>query len=104
MTAYRVQVHGRPTPTYTIRAEDGAITYPGWDAPQPERWRVVGIAEARPFGRLREVPDWRAVLDAGAPTFANGTPRYHLIDFDHGSLRWWGAGITSAYRTEDTHA
>lgn len=82
---------------WSVRANDGAITSEIWRTPHAASWRVVGVSEARPFGRVRPVPDWRAILAAGAPPFSNGSPRYRIVDIDHGTRRLWGSGIVAAW-------
>jgi hypothetical protein len=58
------------------------------------QWRFVALAyaEGRGMGAGHRAPVTLADLADGlAPaTYKKGTPRYTVIDFDHGSHRVWG--------------
>lgn len=75
------------------------------------QWTLVALGRIGPFGHVTRVPkeaianladkQWQA-------TFANGKPRYTVIDNDHGTRRIWGNtrvhGILHVYKSEQEAA
>ena len=63
------------------------------------QWTMRGLARIDNFGNVAErVPfaELAAFIRSGpALTHANGKPRWHVQDVDHGTPRQWGDGITS---------
>ena len=75
-----------------------------WDHPH-DTWKCTGIAELRPFGRLRFImlEDFIKMIENSGTVwkFKNGKPKYTLTDRDHGTNRVHGNtahyGIYYAY-------
>jgi hypothetical protein len=74
-----------------------------WEHPH-DSWKCTGIAELLPFGNIRRISldTFKAMMEAGKSfLFKNGTPKYTVLDLDHGTSGLWGNtkyhGIKYAY-------
>ena len=78
---------------------DGNIQRLDMDHNPSGEWKMQGIIGVR-YTLLHHMIKFgtpELLVDDGKPrvwTYANGKPRYRLVDLDHGTTRVWGDGIT----------
>lgn len=100
-------VHTHENQTLYLETEHGQryIIHPNGDVERTDmllepsgQWKMVGIQRT---GRSKIIP-----LDLVTPEWKNLRGSYHLVDFDHGTLRIWGETITNITfypSPQDTH-
>ena len=52
-----------------------------------QTWRVLGIVELLPFGRLGNLIPLPQAVNIKNFSFKNGKPKYTVVDLDHGTER-----------------
>jgi hypothetical protein len=84
---------------YTVD-DDGKISYSGSGS---DKWKFIGLLPVRCIDLDRMIPheeitaEW---LKAHPLTFANGNPRYKVVDLDHGTYRTWGHPVVNITSTK----
>ena len=73
-----------------ILHDNGQIERPGCVAPS-EKWRIVGAVRFNNFGHEVERVSLDDILAGKIKDWKhkNGKQKWHVVDFDHGSIRVW---------------
>jgi len=83
---------------YTVTA-DGMIGRPDIGMMPSGKWQVRGAVRRNNFGAQVEFLPFPQcmMLTRNQWRYANGKPRWHLRDLDHGTLRDWGNPVLDTY-------
>lgn len=69
------------------------------------QWKLLGVFRLNNFGRVVDRAELDYLIEPGGTLsqtellfYKNGKPKWFVRDYDHGTLRQWGAGITGVGR------
>lgn len=76
---------------YTLNEKGQVMEYSnGFKSSGSDSWKVLGLVELKPFGRIGKLIPLSEAVKITCFTFKNGNPKYTAIDLDHGTRRMWG--------------